>query len=295
MSNREQNPFLPTVEPPPAEVIDLDAYFRRIGYSGPRTSSLDTLKAIVLHHALAIPFENLNPLLRRPVRLDLESLQQKLVYDERGGYCFEQNSLLSAVLQVLGFQVTPLAGRVMWNAPEGVVRPRSHMVLRIDIDQTPYIVDVGFGGLTLTGVLHLEPDVEQSTPHEPFRFVRADDNFVMQANVAGTWQSLYRFDLSKQLPIDYEVISWYICNHPDSHFLHGLIAARAERDRRYTLHNNALAVHYLDGRNERHVLTTVDDLRSVLIETIRIALPDTPDLDAALQQIIANSQENGSA
>ena len=56
--------------------IDVDAYCERIGYTGPRSVSVDTLAAIHLHHPQAIPFENLNPFLRWPVRLDASSLQR---------------------------------------------------------------------------------------------------------------------------------------------------------------------------------------------------------------------------
>ena len=288
----EQNDSTPAAASLPAAAFDLDAYFRRIGYTGERTASLATLSALILHHAQTIPFENLNPLLRWPVRLDLPSLQQKLVRDGRGGYCYEYNLLFSQVLQTLGFQVTHLAGRVMWNVPEGVVPPRSHMILRIDFDQQPYIVDVGFGGMTLTDALRLEPDIEQTTPHEPYRLIKANDLFVLQANVGGEWRSLYRFDLQEQLLTDYEVTNWYISNHPNSHFISGLIAGRSDPDRRYALRNNVLAVHYLDGRNERHELTTVAELRAALTEVMQIALPDTPELDAVLQRLISLSQES---
>lgn len=153
--------------------IDLDAYFQRIGYTGERTPTLDTLRALHVRHTEAIPFENLNPLLKWPVRLDAPSLEQKLVRDGRGGYCFEQNRLLRHVLEALGFSVKGLAARVVWNAPEGAITARTHMLLRVDLNEQPYIVDVGFGGQTLTGPLRLEPDTEQTTPHEPFRLLLA--------------------------------------------------------------------------------------------------------------------------
>jgi N-hydroxyarylamine O-acetyltransferase len=101
--------------------IDLDAYFERIGYDGERAPTLATLRAIHARHATMIPFENLSPLLRQPVRLDLASLQDKLLHQGRGGYCFEQNLLLRAVLLALGFQVRGLAARVRWNVPDEVV------------------------------------------------------------------------------------------------------------------------------------------------------------------------------
>src|SRR5688572_5787925 len=97
--------------------LDLDAYFERIGHRGPRPATLDTLAAIHALHPAAIPFENLDPFLGRPVRLDLPSLERKLVDERRGGYCFEHNLLLAAVLRRLGFAVTGLAARVLWNQP----------------------------------------------------------------------------------------------------------------------------------------------------------------------------------
>ena len=98
--------------------IDIDAYLDRIGYEGSRHPSLETLAALHLAHPGAIPFENLDPLLRRPVRLDAASLEQKLVRDRRGGYCYEHNQLFGDVLKGMGYQVSGLAARVMWNAPD---------------------------------------------------------------------------------------------------------------------------------------------------------------------------------
>lgn len=267
--------------------FDLDAYLARIGYAGDRAPTLDTLQAIHLRHATTIPFENLNPLLRWPVRLDLEALQRKLVRDGRGGYCFEQNLLLRHALRALGFRVTGLAARVRWNVPEDVVTARGHMLLRVDLDGTTYVVDAGFGGQTLTAPLRLERDAEQATPHEPFRLIDAGDEFVLQARVRDEWQALYRFGLQEQFLPDYEVTNWYLSNHPESHFVTGLIVARPDAERRYTLRNNEFAAHHLHGDTTRRTLTSADELRATLADTFRLTLPDDPALDAALARLTA--------
>ena len=213
------------------------------------------------------------------MRLDAASLQQKLVLGGRGGYCFEQNLLLSHALKELGFQVTDLEARVLWNVPTDTVTPRSHMLLLINLDGAPYVADVGFGGLTLTSPLRLEPDVEQPTPHETFRLLRAGDDFLMQANIEGTWKPLYRFDLQPQLQADYEVRNWYLTNHPNSQFVTGLMAARPDRGRRYALHNREFTVHHLGGGTERSTLLSAAEVRTTLEDTFRINLSDVPEFD----------------
>jgi N-hydroxyarylamine O-acetyltransferase len=266
--------------------IDLDAYFQRINYVGERTPTLATLRAIHARHATMIPFENLTPFLRQPVRLDVASLQHKLIQSGRGGYCFEQNLLLRAVLLALGFRVTGLAARVRWNVPDEVVTARGHMLLRVDLDEQIYLADVGFGGLTLTAPLRLVPDIEQPTPHEPFRVIAAGDAYLMQARIDQSWRPLYRFDLQEQQLPDYEVTNWYLSNHPNSHFVTGLMVARPDVDRRYALRNNQLSIHYLNGSTERRVLTTVATLRATLEDAFQIRLPETPDLDPALRRLV---------
>lgn len=265
--------------------IELSRYFQRINLHAPTSPTLEALAAIVRAHAAAIPFENLDPLLGRPVALDAASLEKKLLHDGRGGYCFEHNLLLSHVLRALGFQVRGLSARVLWNRPEDYVSPRSHMLLHVDLDGQAHIVDVGFGGLTLTGVLRLVAGVEQPTPHEPFRLVERDGSFRMQALVSGEWRSLYRFDLAEQLQPDYEVSNYYLSMHPSSHFRHGLMAARAAADRRHALVNRNYTVYHLGGGSERRVLETVEELRRVLEEDLRIALPADPELDRALERL----------
>ena len=265
--------------------FDLDAYFERIGYSGERTPTLETLRRIHIHHTEIIPFENLNPLLGWPVQLDAASLQQKLIHSGRGGYCYEQNLLFKHALEAMGFDVVGLAARVIWNQPEDVVLPRTHMLVRINVAEQSYIADVGFGGLTLTAPLLLKPDIEQQTPHEPFRLTSDGEEFVLQVRLGDKWKSLYRFTLQPQLMPDYEMANWYVSRHPKSRFVTALIAARVTKNHRYALLNNEFAVHYMQGPTDRRLLSTVQELRDVLQGPFRLTLPDAPELDTALHRL----------
>lgn len=267
------------------EAVDLDAYFRRISYAGSRTPSLATLRAIHRLHPEAIAFENLDPLLGLVPSLDIASLQRKLVHDGCGGWCFEQNLLLSAVLTALGFRVRQLGARVLWGGSPDRIAARSHMLLRIDLAEGPYIADVGFGAMTLTGPLRLVPNIEQPTPHEPFRLIRVGDDLRMEARLGETWTALYRFDQQAQFLPDYEVSNYYLSMAPASHFTHGLMVARHDPDRRHTLRNNQLAVHHRDGTTERRRLADAAALRGALEGTFKLRLPDTPALEPLLAKI----------
>ncbi len=268
--------------------FDLDGYFQRIGFTGRPTATLGTLRTLLICHTETIPFENLNPLLGWPVLLDAASLQEKLVRSRRGGYCYEQNLLLMSALKTLGFDVRGLAARVLWNAPEGVVVPRTHMLLRVDLHGLVYIADAGFGGLTLTGPLQLETGIEQSTPHELFRLMKPAGEFVLQAQIKGHWKPLYCFTLEAQLLPDYEMANWYVSRHPQSRFVNGLMAARTDRDRRYALLNNEFSVYPLNGDDERRVLSSGAEIREVLEGPIGVSMPQSPELDAVLSRLVRN-------
>ncbi len=108
---------------------DIDAYLERIGLRG-----RPTLAQVHRAHLTSIPFENLDPQRGVPVSLVPEDLERKLVDERRGGYCFEQNLLLKAALEELGAEVELMLARVRVGAPPGAVRPRSHLVLRVEAD-----------------------------------------------------------------------------------------------------------------------------------------------------------------
>lgn len=269
--------------------FDLDGYLERIGYSGPRTPTFGTLAQIHLRHTEAIPFENLNPFLKWPVRLDVPSLEQKLIRDRRGGYCFEHNLLLRHALDALGFETTGLAARVLWNRAPGDPAPRTHMLLLVDLNDRAYIADVGFGGLTLTAPLRLDPDVEQRTPHESFRLTKSRGVFTVQAKIRDEWRALYRFDLQEQKDVDYELANWYASTHPESPFVTELVVARQDPLRRYTLRDNELTIRHVRGRTERVRLGGAADLRAALEGLFGLTLPRAPELHVALEQLTARA------
>ena len=266
--------------------VDLAAYAARLGYDGVLEPTVETVRALHRLHTAAIPFENLSTLLGETPRLDVASLERKLVLSRRGGYCFEQNRLFGAVLETLGLKVAGLAARVRWEREPGADVPRTHMLLLVDIAGEPYIADVGFGGLTLTAPLRFAPQLEQRTPHETFRLRRADAGFVLEAKLSSDWRELYWFDETLHMPIDFEVFNHFVATYPRSPFRSMLYGARVLPDRRLGLRNGRFTVRGLDGSGETRELETVSALRRVLTEEFAITLPDDDALSDVLEQVL---------
>ena len=254
-------------------MLDLDHYFARIGYDGPRTATLDTLNAISRAHVEAIPFENLDVLLGRGIDLELSAVVHKLVHARRGGYCFEQNSLLLAVLSALGFAARPLSGRVRYQRPRDYTPPRTHLFVRVDLDE-PWLVDVGVGGLSLASAIRLDTAEPQATPHEPRRLVREGGLVYHQARLGDDWHDVYETTLEDMPAIDRVVANWYTSTHPESSFKQRLTVARAlPGGRRLTLLNRELTLRERDGRATTRVIASPDELLAVLAEQFGLVFP----------------------
>jgi N-hydroxyarylamine O-acetyltransferase len=268
------------------EDLDLDAYFARIGYSGPREPTLVVLRALHLAHPRAIPFENLDVLLGRGVRIDLGSIQSKLVDGGRGGYCFEHNGLFAAVLRGIGFEVTEMAARVQWGRPEAVLGPRTHRFSRVETEEGPFHADVGFGGNTQTMPIPFAAGAEVDTGAGRFRLVEAgEQQMQLQFLLPAGWAPVYQFELTPQQPVDYELMNWWVSTHPASPFLTNLMAAWVGPDRRYALFNNQLSIYPHDGGVQKLNLSAAE-LESVMHDTFGLARPLPPEPLSALYQRI---------
>ena len=264
---------------------DLSGYLRHIGHEGACSADLTTLRALVLRHTLTIPFENLDALTGRHPSLDPADVERKLLVEGRGGWCFEQNLLLGNALRALGFSVVDLAARVVWGRDADAIAQRTHRVLKVRIGDRDFIVDAGFGGQTLTGVLDLAIEDAQPTPHERFRLRRMGDERLMESEVAGEWLPMFRFDLHPQQPVDFEAANFQLAHDPASHFTQGLRVSRVTSQGRHVLRGFDLAFHALGGVTSRQALPDTQAVLHSLREVFRIDISALPELGARLDAL----------
>ena len=270
----------------PMSDVDIDAYFERIGFSGSIAPTLETLQQLHALHPAAIPFETLDSLLGVPVRLEHKNLEQKLLFDRRGGYCLEHNLLFKALLEDLDYKVKPLGATVLWNHSIDIVRPATHMALAVEVAGSTYLCDVGFGRLTLTSPLRMRTEIEQETPHETFRLVSAPDEpeWRLEAKVGEDWRALYRFTQEEKSFDDFQAMNDTISNDP--RFRENLAAARADKGRRFGLRNARFTTHVTGEPSESRMLGSVAEMRDVLTNVFGINLPSTDRLDPALESVL---------
>ncbi|HSZ41235.1 MAG TPA: arylamine N-acetyltransferase [Trebonia sp.] len=234
--------------------LDLDSYLRRIGHpAAVPTPSEETLTALHRAHLAAIPFENLDILLGRPVRVDLESIQDKLVRGRRGGYCFEHGLLFGAALERIGFSVDRLLARVSRPGGTGsgsAVLPRTHLTLRVRTPDRlgPWLSDVGFGSsppgpLSLRRLRSGGPQVLDGWVYEVAPDAVPDSGVWELREAQGPdWVTLYRFDDQPVYPADIVMGNHYTSTHPDSWFTRRPVVVRRSPDAVTSLLGRTLTV-----------------------------------------------------
>lgn len=252
------------------EAVDLPAYCRRIGYREELKPNLATLRALHEAHVGSIPFENIDVLLERPILLDTASLQQKLVTNRRGGYCFEQNCFFKDVIEAIGFPVVGLGARVRFGTTG--IRPRTHMTLLVEAEGRQHLADTGFGANGLLEPIPFEAGRIADLPIISFRLAQENGLWVLQATVDGQWSELYAFTLEPQERIDYVVASHFTATYPDGIFRKMLTAQLVRRDERRILRHGELRITRRDGEQVRPVCNEAE-ARAVLVEHFGIEVP----------------------
>jgi N-hydroxyarylamine O-acetyltransferase len=270
--------------------MDLDRYLARIGLAAAPEASPEGVAALQSAHRLAIGFENLDVMLRRPIHIEAANVFDKLVMRGRGGYCFEQNRLFSDVLSALGVPNRPLLARVRLGQPEGAQPPRTHVCLLASIAGSAWLVDAGFGGsnlaplplldgaeaLTADGARHrLRRTGERGSFSGEWLLERAGPATATDGRAAphADWQDQYAFDLSEVVPDDLEQANHWTSTRPDTRFTTLHVASIPLVTGFASMVDRDLTVHDAEGTQRRQIVDLAD-YAQVLREVFRIELSE---------------------
>lgn len=215
------------------ENMDVDAYLKRINYTGSRVPNAETLRALQVAHLLSVPFENLSIHASEPIVLNEDALFTKIVERRRGGFCYEANGLFAGLLRALGFEVEMLSAGVA-KRDGGFGPDFDHMALMVALDQR-WLADVGFGDSFLEPLL-LDSREDQVQGTRTFRISEDGEHLILHRRIRdGAWEPQYRFTLQPHSFPDYEEMCRYQETSPESHFTKGRICSLATEDGRVTL------------------------------------------------------------
>jgi N-hydroxyarylamine O-acetyltransferase len=263
---------------PGSSMLDVASYLDRIGYTGPTSPTIDTLRAIHIAHLQSVPFENLDIAQGRKISLEIDQILRKIVQQRRGGFCYELNGALSALLRALGFKVTLLSARV--GRETGGEGPEfDHLALRVDLQQDlqqldfeqSWLADVGFGELFLAP-LRLESSQEQVDPVGTFRLMKFGDRLKLEKfQPEKQWKPQYSFAQQPRKLADFAGMCQFHQTSPDSHFTQNRVCTRATREGRITLSGMKLIVTR-NGRREEKILSSDQEWSRALSEHFGINL-----------------------
>lgn len=219
-----------------SELLDLEAYLARIGHHGAIEPNIETLRALQRAHLDAIAFENLDVITGGVIRLDLASLQDKLIYCRRGGYCHEQNILFATVLDRLGFQVSGRSARMLMGDDERELGAVGHTCLNVRIDGTDWHVDVGVGNIGPREPIPLQEGIEVRHDRWEYRMDRTSEGrWLLRHRRHDGWFNVYQFSEEPYYRVDYAEHNYVVSTHPESPFAHRIFVQRNGEDIRYAL------------------------------------------------------------
>ncbi len=272
-----------TIEDPLNASFDLDGYLERIRWNGPIRAAYDTLAGLLRAHMSCIPFENLDVLLGRPVRLELGDVERKLVRDRRGGYCFEHATLFGAALNELGFEVARHAARVVLFVPRSA-SPRTHMFLTVRLPEGTFVADPGFGTLAPRVPVPLVDGVEARCDAEAHWMVRDGGCWILRASTGDEAIDGWVSTLEEENAVDFVLGNHYTSTHPASPFVNRIMLRALTADGRVTVMNRDVTIwrgdtphtsELADRRALRELLCAHFGFDLPEVETLRV--PSIPE------------------
>ena len=251
--------------------MDAEKYLNRIRFKGFPKTDLDTLKKLHLHHMLYVPFENLDIHLGRKIILEPEALYNKIVLNNRGGFCYEMNGLFYEIITFLGFKAKRVSARV-FNDNGVPGREFDHMAIIVDIGGGKWLADVGFGDSYLEP-LKLVPDLEQTQYGKSYKIVKVDEEIfkTVFSEDGKEYKDMYLFSLTPRELAEYNEMCVYQQESPDSHFIKNTVCTLARTGGRITLSGLKL-IETKDGVKTETVLKNTNEYNIKLKELFGIII-----------------------
>ena len=251
-----------------ANNFSLAKYCERIGYEDKPKADAQTLRQLMRHQLMTVPFENLDVQAGKVVSLVPEEIVEKIVGRNRGGYCYEVNGLFAMALKALGVEYQFVAARPMFYP---VKRPKTHMAIIATVEGKQWLCDLGFGSYGIRAPMDLvEIGKSIKQDHDVFMLEKSDaGDHLLKAYIDDARANQYAFDLYPWEWIDFAPANYLNSTHPDAIFVQKRLVIIQNLAGRTILVGNSLktiqsgVVNKMEIKDEqvKGVLETCFDLR----------------------------------
>ena len=245
-------------------------YLRRIGVSAPIENTMVQLDKLQLAHLQSVPFENLDIGLGNEILLNKFDIFNKVIYQKRGGFCYELNYCFYLLLVSLGFNVSLISGRVFNGSQYG--EEFDHLLLLVELDDKRVIADVGFGDSSLKTVM-----LNGTVSHDCYaRYRITQDNadyYLQKSDLTEGWQPQYKFTLTARRLNDFSDMARYHQSAPESPFTQRSTCTIATPEGRLTISNHKLIKTQNNVKSEQ-VIKTANQYCTKLDTLFGITLTD---------------------
>ena len=248
----------------------IDRYLTRIGLTGPLPPTAQTLSAIQWAHLHSVPFENLDICpMGIPISLDLQDVYEKIVSRNRGGFCFEQNSLYAAVLDGLGYQVARFGGHFLHD--DGSANFFDHVTLHVTVpgDGSVWYADVAAGRQNPPRPVLVGGESRDGVN----RVRRAPDAWMLDERSGGEqWTPVLTWDPAAREIAEFSDRCAWFQDDPESFFRQGALVTMLRPGGRVTLAKRTL-ISTINGERDEREIESNQEIAHLLESIFGIDLP----------------------
>ncbi|KZN34676.1 hypothetical protein N480_20555 [Pseudoalteromonas luteoviolacea S2607] len=266
----------------------LTTYLAKLEIENLVSYDLALVSQIVQAHIKRYSFSSFNAMQNKLLSVDNDDLFERLIVQQQGGYCFEHNKIAMLALAALGFEVSPLLGRVLLNGT--TTNPRTHRLTHLKYKGAAYLVDVGFGVKTPRIPIPIDCSAQVREGANLYQVERTTHSVTVSL-VQPEQVTLYQVDLLDTYESDCDVGHFYSHQHPEASFVNNLVVSRISEHERFVLRNlTYMYFNELTGEQREISIESVGQLLELLSNLFYLE-PAVSDVRWVFDKILTKRQQ----
>jgi len=212
-------------------------------------TNLKTLNLLINAFLHEIPYENMDFFHKKISSFNILDIYEKIVVNNRGGICYENNTLFAYFLKELGFDVSLIFCELKNSSYISADFP--HLALRVQLNKKSYLVDVGFGQ-NVREALDIDNKSYKTSYEDIEYYLKKNENtFCLYSKFKKKEEKIsYCFDLKEVTLKDYESI---FDNLKKEEHAVPLFVSKALKDGRVTLNDSVFTINTKDLKRKWQV------------------------------------------